>query len=124
MNEPAVTIEDPTRMNLLGLILGSLIERNLSDPELKRRFDKLEGAVAVQAGRMAITLRFTRGSLVVARGAAEGARAAVAGSLDTLMGLALGSGMVGPYLSGRLKARGLLMLLRLKPLLRAAEAPA
>ena len=37
------------------------------------------------------------------------------------MGLALGKGMVAPYLSGRLKARGLLLLLKLKPLLHAAE---
>lgn len=121
----AVTIQDPSRMNLLGLILGSLIERNVAgDPELKRRFDKLEGAVAVQAGRMAITLRFGRGSLTIERGAAEKTRASVRGSLDTLMGLSLGRGMVAPYLSGRLKARGLLMLLKLKPLLHAAEGEA
>ncbi len=119
----AVTIEGPTRMNLLGLILANLIERNLADPELKRRFDGLEGAVAVTAGRMGVTLRFARGSLSVARGAQEeGARARVSGSLDTLMGLALGSGMVGPYLSGRLKARGIFFLLKLKPLLRADPA--
>jgi hypothetical protein len=117
----AVTIADPARMNLLGLILANLIERNLADPELRRRFDRLDGAVAVTAGRMAVTLRFARGSLSVERGAAEGARAAVSGTLETLMGLALGAGMVGPYLSGRLKARGLLTLLRLKPLLRAAD---
>jgi hypothetical protein len=115
-----VTIHDPERMNLLGLILGSLIERNVAgDPELKRRFDRLEGAVAVTAGRMAITLRFGRGSLTVERGAAAGTRASVRGSLDTLMGLSLGKGMVGPFLSGKLKARGTLFLLKLMPLLRA-----
>ena len=32
-----VTIEDPPRMNLLGLILASVIERNLQDEDKRRR---------------------------------------------------------------------------------------
>ena len=115
-----VTIEDPPRMSLLGLILGSIIDRNLARPEHRQRGEKLAGSLVVQAGEMIVTLAFEGGRVRVSRGAADSPRSAVAGSLDALMALALGGGMVGPWLTGRLKTRGsLLFLLRVKPLLLA-----
>lgn len=120
-----VTIEDPPRMNLLGLMLAHILERNLAHPRLKQRAARLSGEVAVQAGQMAVTLSFERGAVTVRRGAVERPRAAVRGSMADLLGLALGGGMVGPWLAGRLKTRGsLLLLLRLKPLLAADPPPA
>jgi hypothetical protein len=117
-NRMSVTIDDPPRMNLLGLILGGIIERNLEDPAKRGRFDKLAASVVVRAGEMAVTLAFDRGALVISRGAGENPKAQVNGSLSALMGLSLGGGMVGPWLAGRLKTRGsLLLLLKLKPLL-------
>lgn len=116
---PAVTIDDPPRMNLLGLILGNIIERNLADPARQRGAARLRGDVVVQAGEMIVTLSFAESGVTVRRGAAARPRAAVRGSLDTLMGLALGRGMVGPVLAGRLKPQGsLLQLLRMRRLLR------
>lgn len=116
---PAVTIDDPPSMSLLGLILASILERNLADPALQRSAARLRGDVVVQAGEMIVTLSFAEGGVTVRRGAAERPRAAVRGSLDTLMGLSLGRGMVGPVLAGRLKPRGsLLQLLRMRRLLR------
>lgn len=114
-----VTIDDPPRMNLLGLMLGNLIERNLAAHEpLRRRLARLKGTVAVQAGEMRVTLCFGGGALAIRRGADPSARASIAGSMDTLLGLAQGRGMIGPVLAGRLKPRGnLLFLLRVKPLL-------
>jgi hypothetical protein len=116
---PDVVIDDPPRMNLLGLILGDIVQRGLERPENQRRFARLVPAsVVVRAGEMAVTLRFEEQRLVVQRGAAERPRAQVAGALDELMALSLGGGMVGPWLAGRLKTRGsLLLLLRLRPLL-------
>jgi hypothetical protein len=115
-----VTIEDPPRMNLLGLILGSIIDRNLARPENNRRGQRLTGDLVVQAGQMTVTLAFGGGRVTVSRGPAESPRSAVAGSLDALMNLALGGGMVGPWLTGKLKTQGsLLFLLRVKPLLLA-----
>ena len=105
-------------MNLLGLILAGVIERNLQDEKALRKFERLDAEVVVEAGAMVATLRFQRGRLVVVRGAAERPRARVGGSLDALMSLSLGGGMVGPWLTGRLKTRGsLLLLLRLRRLL-------
>lgn len=113
-----VIIDDPQRMNLLGLILANIIERNLSQPPLLQRFEKLSGSLNVQARKMEISLTFEGGKLVVSREKAESPRAAVSGELDALMGLSLGGGMVGPWLTGRLKTKGnLFFLLKIKPLL-------
>ena len=113
-----VTIDDPARMNLLGLILGSVLDRNLGRPELAKRAAKLSAEVAVQAGEMAVPLVFRGGEVLVRRGASERPRAAVQGSLGALTKLALGGGLVGPVLRGRLKPRGsLLLLLKLRKLL-------
>ena len=116
---PAVVIDDPPRMNLLGLILGDIMQRGLERPENQRRFARLAPAdVVVRAGEMAVTLRFEEHQLVVRRGAAERPRAQVAGALDELMALSLGGGMVGPWLAGRLKTRGsLLLLLKMRRLM-------
>ena len=115
-----VTIDDPPRMNLLGLILANIMERNLAnDPDVKRRFEKLAADVVVRAGEMVVTLKFGEGGVRVKRGMEGKARAQVSGSLDALVRMALGGGMVGPVIAGRLKPKGsLLLLLRLRRLLR------
>jgi len=72
----------------------------------------------VQASGMVVTLGFEPDVLRVTRGAAERFRSRVEGSLDTLMALSLGGPMVGPWVAGRLKTRGsLLLLFKLRPLL-------
>ncbi len=113
-----VTVDDPRRMSLLGLLLANIIERNLEQEDNRQRLGKLCGAVEVTAGEMKVNLCFADGKLTVARDVQERPRAAVSGSMSSLMGVALGRGMVGPWLTGQLKTRGnLLMLLRLLPLL-------
>lgn len=118
-----VTIEQAPRMNLLGLMLGQLLERNLARPELAARAAKIAGSVAVQVGEMGVTLGFDQGRVTVTRGAREGATARVSGAMPDLLALALGGpggGLLGLWLSGRLRTRGsLLLLLKLKPLLQA-----
>jgi len=113
-----VTIDDPPRMNLLGLILGSVLERNLQQPALQRRATSLRAEVLVQAGEMVVTLAFEGAKVVVRRGRTARPKASVRGSLGALTDFALGGGLVGPVLRGRLKPRGsLLLLLRLRKLL-------
>ena len=43
-----VTIDDPDRMNILGLILGSILERNLAEPKRAAMLGKLSGNVVVK----------------------------------------------------------------------------
>ena len=115
-----VVIEQPERMNLLGLMLGQLLERNLARPELLARAQKISGSVAVVVGEMGITMTFFQGKVTVIRGASDDASARVSGSMPDLLQLSLGGGMVGLWLSGKLKTRGsLFLLLKLKPLLAA-----
>ena len=118
--EARVIIDDPPSMSLLGLLLGSIIERQADQPETIKRLQKLHGALVVEAGTMTITMQFADGRVTILRGAAEGARARVRGSMEALLNISLGNGMVGPWLSGRIKTKGsLLMLLRVLPLMRA-----
>ena len=118
--DPRVIIDDPPSMSLLGLLLGNIIERQATRPETQRRLEKLKGALVVEAGTMTITMQFADGKVTILRGAADRARARVRGSMDALLNISLGKGMVGPWLSGRIKTKGsLLMLLRVLPLMRA-----
>jgi hypothetical protein len=113
-----VTIDEPARMSLLGLIIGNVLERNLDKPELLRRAERVRGDVVVQAGEMVVTLVFAGGPVTVRRGRVERPRASVQGSLGAFTDLATGGGMIGPVLRGRLKPRGSwLMLLKLRKLL-------
>ncbi len=107
-------------MSLLGLLLGNIIERQADQPDIIKRLNKLRGALVVEAGTMTITMQFADGKVTILRGAAEGARARVRGSMEALLNISLGMGMVGPWLAGRIKTKGsLLMLLRVLPLMRA-----
>lgn len=119
-SEARVIIDDPSSMSLLGLLLGSIIERQADQPQSIKRIEKLRGALVVEAGTMTITLQFADGKVTILRGAVEGARARVRGSMEALLNISLGKGMVGPWLSGRIKTKGsLFMLLRVLPLMRA-----
>jgi hypothetical protein len=114
-----VVIEDAPRMNLLGLLLGSIIERQAQQEPARKRLARLRGALVVKAGEMSITLSFSDGRVTVSRGAAKAPRAVVEGSMQALMNVALGGGLVGPWLAGRLRTRGNpLLLLKVLPLMR------
>jgi hypothetical protein len=117
----SVVVEAPETMNLLGLLLRSILKRNLDDPAKASRATRLHGEVAVRGGRMRVTLRFAESGITITRAAAERPRARVEGSLAAFLGVALGKGLVSAWLSGRLSARGnLFFLLRMLPLLRSA----
>lgn len=117
---PRVLIDDPPTMSLLGLLLGSIIARRAELPDGQKRLAKLKGAVVVEAGQMIISMRFAEGRVTVSRGAVEKPRARVKGSMDALMKIALGGGMVGPWLAGRIKTQGSLpLLLGVMPLMKA-----
>lgn len=116
---PCVVIDDPPTMNLLGLLLGSIIERRVALDKAKHRLQKLRGTVVVEAGQMAISMAFGEGRVTIRRGVVDKPRARVRGSMEALMGIALGGGMVGPWLAGRIKTRGSLpMLLKVLPLMK------
>jgi hypothetical protein len=110
-------------MNLLGYILRSLIERNLRTERGTRAFTIMKGKILVGASRMKVTLDFDGDDLYMSVGQEGKADVRVKGSMNTLLGVALGRGMVWPVLSGRLRVGGKVWrLLRMLRLLKA-ETP-
>jgi hypothetical protein len=91
---PRVVFKTPGKMNLLGYILRTLVERNLETPKGARAFSKMKGTVVVGASRMLVTLD-----------------------------VSLGKGMIWPVVTRRLKVAGKVWrLLRMLPLLKAEGA--
>jgi len=116
----AVTVQDPETMNLLGLLMKGTLETNLQLPGNATRAAKLKGDVFVRAGGMSVTLRFSKEGISVIKGATEKPRARVGGGMVALLGVVVGSGMVWPVLSGKIRIGGNpFMLLKMLPLIRA-----
>ena len=112
-----VTIDDPARMNLLGLVLRGVLERSLA-----RRPSRLRGEVRISADGMEATLRFHDGGVELRREGQGRPRARISGSLASFIDAALGRGRIRAWLSGRLRVRGgpltlarLLRVLRVSP---------
>ncbi len=123
MAAASVVVEAPETMNLLGLLLRSILERNLADPAKAGRATRLRGEVAVRGGRMRVTLTFGEGGVTITRAAPAKPRARVEGSLAAFLSVARGKGLASAWLSGNLSAKGnLLFLLKILPLLRSAPA--
>ena len=117
-------VERRDEMSLLGLMLGEVIEANLKHPKGAALARQLSGAIGVRAGGMAVTIRFDRGRVVVARGLDPGVRARVKGSLDALLQVSLGRGAVRSFLAGEIGFGGNpFFLLKVLPLMRVRPQP-
>jgi len=116
----AVTVVAPERMNLLGLILRSILDRRLEDPGARRTASRLRGDILVDAGGMSVTLCFTGDGVRITREAPPGRPVArVRGTMRALIDASIGEGMVRSVLSRELRVSGNpLALLRLILLLR------
>jgi hypothetical protein len=113
-------IEKRDEMNLLGLMLGDVLESNLGRPEGAALARRLSGAVGVRAGGMGVTIRFDRERVVVSRGSDSRAKARVKGSLDALLQVSLGRGAIRSFLAGEIGFGGNpFFLLKVLPLVRA-----
>jgi len=118
----AVVMQDPERMNLLGLILKSILEINLTEEKKARKAAKIRGKIGVQAGEMKVTLHCDSGKFKIVRGHEEKSNARVRGGLKPFLEIALGGGLVQPVIDGEVKIGGNpFLLLKLIPLLRVPE---
>ena len=116
---PKLNYIDRDSLNLLGLMLGGILEENIASPRGSDLVRKLRGAVGVTAGKMRITLRFHEDGITVVRGIEPGTRARVKGSLDGLLQVSLGRGAVRSFLAGEVSFSGNpLFVLKILPLLR------
>lgn len=115
-----VRLEEPEKMSILGLLMQGLLSNNLADEGKYARACSMSGDILVQAAKMSVTLRFADGVLTIIRGDAGQARAKVAGSMGSLLGVVTGDGVVRPFLSGKLKIGGNpFVLLKMLPLIQS-----
>jgi len=100
MSEPttSVTLHDPTRMNLLGLLMEGLLTDNI-DRRRARMARRLKGEVQIQAGRMVSTLRFDAGEVTILAGPSEAPRAWIKGDMDGILGLITTTRPIRPLVS-------------------------
>ncbi len=104
--KPELRIVDRERMSLLGLMIGGIIESGLANPEKAALVRRLKGKLGVTAGRMSLTLEFDRRSVIVTRGLDAPLKATIRGSLSALLGVSLGHGVTGSFLSGDIGLSG------------------
>lgn len=118
-----VRIDNPERMNLMGLLMRGLLESSLLTQRGAQAARKLRGDVRVNAGTMGVTLSFTESEIVLRSEENGKPRASVRGEMKPLLEMVAGGSLVGPVLRGKVKVGGnLLVLLRLLPLIRPKKA--
>ena len=112
-------IDQRDEMSLLGLMLGEVLEANVAQPRGAALARQLRGSIGVRAGRMAVTIRFDRRSVALARGIDSNVKARVKGSLDALLQVSLGRGAIRSFLAGEIGFGGNpFFLLKALPLMR------
>jgi hypothetical protein len=104
--QPRITVDEPERMNLLGLMLSSMLERRLTRPDAAKHAGRLDGDVVVDADGMWVTLHFEGGRVLISRQPAKRRIARLSGSLSVLLEAAFGRGRVKNFLCGRLRVGG------------------
>ena len=112
-----VVLDHPETMNMLGLIMKMILERNLQDPDMAATASQTKGNLRLGAGPMKATLSFEGQRLVIKRDWETRSRAKCAASLDTFLRIGLGGNPVIPFLQGKVKIGGnIFWLLILMPL--------
>ncbi len=115
-----VSVVEPDRLSLAGHMVASLLRRSCVDERNAARASRVRGDVAVDAGGMRLCLEFGRDEVRVRAGESAHPRASIVAPLDVLLDTALGRGVVGNFLRGRVRARGNpLVLWRMMKLMRA-----
>ena len=101
-----VIIDNPNEMNLLGLMLGRIIERSILVEENENRAGRMRGLLGVTAGQMSVTLSFSEKELTVSMGLCPALKAAVKGSLTSFLDIAIHHRPVKHFLAGSISLKG------------------
>ncbi len=111
-----IKIEHPENMSLLGLILASMLKKNLEIQEISLVANKLSSSINIRAGRMKANLSFIDGDVLIRRGFSDKADASVSGTLNAFVDIALRRNLLKRFLKGDVKIGG--NILKLLPLLK------
>ena len=101
-----VVVEDLPHMNLLGLFLRGLLERQLEDPVVARKLEGVRGHLGIQAAGMGLVLQFEGANVVMRMGEDLHARATVSGPMAPLVDILVGRYPLGAVLSRRIRVEG------------------
>ena len=116
---PQVVLKDPESMNLMGLFLKTILERNMENASKAAVIQNMRATIDVKGGKMGVSLIIDRGTITIERGSPQRSNSRIAGTLDSMLSICTGGSYVAPVLSGKVKIGGNpFLLLRLLSLLR------
>jgi len=87
---PEVQIENPASMSILGLIIKTIVDKNISDPAKYAKVADINSVINIKAGKMKIHLIMERGNLEVVHGWHSKPTASVSGSMEAIMNVGKG----------------------------------
>lgn len=112
-------VEEPEKLNLIGLFVMRILEKNLQNPHNINRIKNLKASIVINAGEMSITLVFKEGQVKIKRGQVEKSDAKIEGSLESFLKFALGASPIRLIISRQIKISGNpILLLKLVKLMR------
>ena len=113
MNE--IKIVDKEKANIMTLMLGRMIERNLQHEKTAGKIKNANAVITLFCGKMSATLLLENGNVTIKSGAAQNPSATVEGNLTDFISLGTGKSFILPVLTRGLKIHG--NALHLLPLL-------
>ncbi len=82
---PEVKIENPGAMSVVGLIIKTIVDRNISNPSRYKKVSNTQSIINIQAGKMKVHLVLDKGELEIRAGSHSSPTAGVAGTMDAIM---------------------------------------
>ena len=101
-----IIIENPEEMNLLGLMLGSILETKIEDDGERKAIAGLRGDVGVTVGKQSVYISFGKETVRVSRDAPGRISATVSGPMKEFLEVSTGKNPVIPFLRGKFKIGG------------------
>lgn len=109
-NQECILLE-PETTNILGLLLKTIIDRNIKDLSKSAAIKNLTGQINIKAGRMLSCLTFDKGEVTIKNNYAEKAKAEIAGTLNAFMNISVGANPVCYIFKREVKIKGNVLFL-------------
>lgn len=84
---PEVKIQNPSSMNMLGLIIKNIVDKNIANSRVYAKIADVESTINIQAGKMQIHLIMESGRLEIKHGLHPNPTARVSGSMGAIMNI-------------------------------------
>ena len=105
-----VSIVDPERMNIAGLLLAAFLREQIKQPKFVQKAQCIHGVFGFQIGLMAFNARFESNSIIIQNGTTPKTRACITGSFEETLSFFAGSrstiSTIIAAIEGRITIRG------------------